>query len=128
MGAAISQQLTCSRSVRMGNRIVEKRAAHILPPDCGFCHFLLPVSREMLIPTVFPKDQVHGLLMLPNPGDKFHTKPDQQHPQRSIKDEVNKVAENRRKFKIQLCSSVSLKKLLFQYKSPLKKAFKKISI
>lgn len=124
--AATSKHLTHSHCVRMGNR----RRQLILSPDCSFCHFLLSVSREMLTPTVFSKDQVCGLFMLPNPGDEFHAKPDQQHPQCSIKDEVNKVAENRGKFKIQLYSSVFLKNLFFKYRHPFKKThklFKKIS-
>lgn len=50
----------------------------------------------VMTPTIFSEDQVRVLLMLHDPGDNFHTKPDQQHPQRGIKDEINKVAKEKK--------------------------------
>lgn len=88
-------------------------AAHISAPDCSSCHFLVPIPSwehtnplwaEQVTPTILPKDQVRVFLVLHNPGDNFHTQPDQQHPQRGIQDEINKVAKSRGKFRFQLCS------------------------
>lgn len=112
----MSQHLThWSRPCRelLGEGITEAGCPRVLSPNCNFCHFLLPVhsweqrSRfcaERLAPTIFSEDQVCVLLMLHDPGDNFHTKPDQQHPQCGIKDEINKVAKSRGKFRFQLCS------------------------
>lgn len=49
-----------------------------------------------MTPTIFSKDQVPVLLMLHDPRHNFHTKPDQQHPQCGIKDEINKVAKEKK--------------------------------
>lgn len=91
----------------------EKAAAHTLAPGCSSCHFLVsipswehtsPLWAGQVTPTILPEDQVRVFLVLHDPGDNFHTQPDQQHPQCGIKDEINKVARNRGKFRFQLCS------------------------
>ena len=89
----------------LGEGITEAGCSHVLSPNCSFGHFLLPIHSweqtsylcaERLTPTIFSEDQVRVLLTLHDPGDNFHAKPDQQHPQRGIKDEINKVAKSRR--------------------------------
>lgn len=64
-----------------------------------------PLWAEQVTPTILPKDQVCVFLVLNNPGDNFHTQPDQQHPQRGIQDEIDKVAKSRGKFRFQLLCS-----------------------
>lgn len=95
----------------LGEATTEAAVHLFLSPNGSFCHLLLPIhsgeqtsflTAERLTPTIFSKKQVRGLLLLHDPGDNLHTKPDQQHSQRGIKDKINKVAKSRVKKKKKL--------------------------